>query len=112
MLDDISAVCGAFNIHIQESRVAQVRIGFGGMAAVPKRAFAVEAALLGQPWTRATVDAALVAFEDDFSPISDARATASYRMQVAKNLLVRTFVERTRTATPTQVTDCAASMSE
>ncbi len=112
MLDDISAVCGAFNIHIQESRVAQVRIGFGGMAAVPKRAFAVEAALLGQPWTRATVDAALVAFEDDFSPISDARASASYRMQVAKNLLVRTFVERTRTATPTQVTDCAASMSE
>jgi xanthine dehydrogenase small subunit len=90
---DISAVCGCFNIHIAGGTVTQARIAFGGMAAIPKRASAVEAALLGQPWTLAAVTAALPAFLADFAPISDMRASAAYRALAAKNLLVKYFHE-------------------
>jgi xanthine dehydrogenase small subunit len=90
---DISAVCGCFNIHVEAGTVAEARIAFGGMAATPRRANAVEAALLGQPWTLPTVMAALPAFEADFSPISDMRASASYRILAVKNLLVKYFHE-------------------
>ena len=101
--DDISAVCGAFNIVTQNDTVASARIAFGGMAATPKRAVAVERALVGKPWTRATVDAAREAFAEDFQPISDMRASADYRLTVAANLFVRTFIERTQPATATRL---------
>ena len=90
---DISAVCGCFNIHVKAGTVVEARIAFGGMAAIPKRAGALEAALMGRPWTLASVTAALPAFEKDFAPISDMRASAAYRQQVAKNLLLRYFHE-------------------
>jgi len=106
--DDISAVCGAFHIHIDNGLIASARIAFGGMAATPKRARAVEATLVAKPWTRATIDAALPAFAADFTPISDARASAAYRLQVAHNLLVRTFIERTSPSTATRLAGAAA----
>ncbi|MFO1172902.1 MAG: xanthine dehydrogenase small subunit [Hyphomicrobiaceae bacterium] len=91
---DISAVCGCFNIKIEGDRVAGARIAFGGMAATPKRAKAVEAALIGKPWSEATIEAAVPSFADDFKPIGDMRASASYRLLVAQNLLRRCFHER------------------
>jgi xanthine dehydrogenase small subunit len=90
---DISAVCGCFNIRVEAQIVAEARIAFGGMAAIPKRARAVEAALTGRPWTLATIESALAAFDTDFTPISDMRASAAYRRQVARNLLIRYFHE-------------------
>jgi xanthine dehydrogenase small subunit len=90
---DISAVCGCFNIDTGGGTVREVRIAFGGMAGTPKRASHVEAALAGRPWTLAAVMAALPAFEQDYAPITDMRGSAPYRMQVAKNLLVRYFHE-------------------
>jgi xanthine dehydrogenase small subunit len=101
--DDISAVCGAFNIVIEGGRVVSARVAFGGMAATPKRALAVETALTGKPWTQATVGAARDAFEQDFRPISDMRASAAYRLTVAQNLLVRYFIERTEPQTATRL---------
>ena len=65
------------------------------MAATPKRAQAVEAALIGKPWTQATVEAAIAAFAEDYQPISDMRASAEYRLLVAQNLLRRFFLETT-----------------
>ena len=109
--DDISAVCGAFNIVVQHDTVASARIAFGGMAAIPKRAVAVERALVGKPWTRATVDAARKAFAEDFQPISDMRASADYRLTVAANLLVRTFIERTQPATATRLVGADAAIA-
>ncbi|MEO4042866.1 xanthine dehydrogenase small subunit [Hoeflea sp. CAU 1731] len=91
--EDISAVCGAFNVKIASGRVSDVRIAFGGMAATPKRASAVEAALKDQPWNEATIDTAMGMFEKDFQPLTDWRATADYRLLVAKNLLKRFFLE-------------------
>lgn len=96
---DISAVCGAFNLAIEVGKVKAARIAFGGMAGVPKRALAVEAALVGQPWTEATIEAALHAFATDFAPLSDMRASAAYRLEVAGNLLRRYFQEMQGAAT-------------
>ena len=88
---DISAVLGAFNLNLDADRVTAARIAFGGMAGIPKRAAAVEAALIGKPWTLETVQAALPAFDQDFQPLSDMRASAEYRMSSARNLLIRYF---------------------
>jgi xanthine dehydrogenase small subunit len=88
---DISAVCGCFNVTVDAGTVTAARIAFGGMAGVPKRAAAVEAALLGKPWTLDTVQAALPAFAQDFTPLSDMRASAQYRLASAQNLLPRYF---------------------
>ncbi len=86
---DISAVCGCFNISIEGGRVTAARIAFGGMAGIPKRAAAVEAALVGKAWNLAAVEAALPEFAKDFQPMSDMRASAGYRLQTAQNLLLR-----------------------
>lgn len=90
---DISAVCGCFNIVVTDQVVTSARIAFGGMAATPKRALAVEKALLGQPWTDATIRTAVEEFGTDFQPIGDMRASAAYRLLVARNLLTRYFAE-------------------
>ena len=86
---DISAVCGAFNVTVEGGLVTGARIAFGGMAGIPKRAAATEAALLGQSWSAATIEAAAQAMAGDFSPLSDMRASAGYRMQTAQNMLRR-----------------------
>ncbi len=88
---DISAVCGAFAIETAGGTVRVARVAFGGMAATPKRAAGCEAALVGRPWSEATVAAAAAALERDFAPISDMRASARYRTAAARNLLWRFF---------------------
>ncbi|MBN8243906.1 xanthine dehydrogenase small subunit [Nitratireductor aquimarinus] len=93
--EDITAVLGAFDLRIADGRVEAARIAYGGMAATPKRAKSVEAALTGKAWTQETVEAALLAYDEDFQPISDMRASADYRMMAAKNLLRRYFLEST-----------------
>jgi xanthine dehydrogenase small subunit len=96
---DISAVCGCFNITVTDDKVASARIAFGGMAGTPHRAHKVEAALVGKPWTRETVTAAAKKFSNDYTPMSDMRATAAYRMEIAQNLLQRYFAESAGHAT-------------
>jgi xanthine dehydrogenase small subunit len=88
---DISALCGCFNITVDNGTVTTARIAFGGMAATPKRATAVETALIGQPWTQDTITTAMAEFTKDYQPITDMRASAAYRDATAKNLLQRYF---------------------
>jgi xanthine dehydrogenase small subunit len=90
---DISAVCGGFNVTVEHGTVAEARIAFGGLAGTPKRATNVEAALTGQPWSQATIDAACARFGEDFTPLTDMRASASYRLETATNMLRRYFGE-------------------
>ena len=87
--DDISAVLGAFRLTITDGVVSDCRLAFGGMAATPARALQTENALMGQPWNDNSVTAAIHVLGSDFSPLSDVRASASYRLQVAGNLLRR-----------------------
>ena len=95
---DISAVSAGMAIQVSQGRVAQIRLAFGGMAAVVKRATQTEQALLGQPWTQETVQAALDHLSQDFTPLSDMRATAAYRLQAAQALLQRFWRETSGTA--------------
>jgi xanthine dehydrogenase small subunit len=92
---DISAVCGCFNITVTDGTVTDARIAFGGLAGTPKRAPHVEAALIGQPWDAASVTSAMQAFAQDYTPLSDMRASASYRLNTASNMLRRYFLEDT-----------------
>jgi xanthine dehydrogenase small subunit len=96
---DISAVCGAFALQLNEGVVASARIAYGGMAATVCRATRAEAAMQGQPWTEATLSAAMAALASDYTPLSDMRASAAYRLQVAQNLLRRCWLE-TRAEAP------------
>jgi xanthine dehydrogenase small subunit len=93
--EDISALCGAFRLRLEGGKVAAITIAYGGMAATPKRAKAVEAALLGKAWTVSTVEAAIPAFAEDYQPLTDMRASAEYRLLAAQNLLRRFFLETT-----------------
>lgn len=91
---DISAVCAAFAVTLaDDGRVCEARLAFGGMAATPKRAALAEAALCGQPWNEASLQAAMTALAQDFAPLSDMRASSAYRMRGAQNLLRRFWLE-------------------
>lgn len=90
---DISAVLGAFNLVRDGARISSARMAFGGMAGTPKRAKAAEAALLHGGWTEAAFHAAAKALTQDFTPLSDMRASADYRMAAAQGMLMRLFHE-------------------
>jgi xanthine dehydrogenase small subunit len=100
---DISAVCGAFAVELERGHVARVRVAYGGMAATPVRVPACEQALLGRPWTRATVDLAVRALDAALTPLSDFRASAAYRRLVAGNLLRKFQLETGGPAAPTRL---------
>ncbi|MEI9406043.1 xanthine dehydrogenase small subunit [Mesorhizobium argentiipisi] len=102
--EDITATLGAFYLTLaKDGTVADIRIAYGGMAATPKRAAAVEKALIGKAWNEATVEAAMAQYAKDFTPLTDMRATAEYRALAAKNLLLRFYIETTGTKAPFQV---------
>ena len=102
---DISALCAGFTIDVRDGVVHDVRLAFGGMAATVRCAAQAEAALRGQPWTQASVQAAQQALAQDFKPLSDMRASAGYRLQVAQNLLQRLWLEtRANDALPPEAT--------
>ncbi len=102
---DISAACAAFCLHLAEGRAADIRVAYGGMAAVPKRASHCEQALRGAAWGEKAVRAAMAALDRDFSPITDMRASAAYRLSAAKNLLYRFFLETSGAGIATRVTE-------
>ena len=102
--EDISAVCGAFRLTLgSDGRISEARLAYGGMAGIPKRAKAAEAALVGQCWNEAAVAAAIAALPRDFSPLDDMRASAHYRLRIAGNLLRRFLIETTQSETQTRV---------
>src|SRR5262249_10182231 len=93
----------AFALTMKGDKVESTRIAFGGMAATPKRALNAEKALTGKTWDEKTVRAAMKSLADDYQPLTDMRASAEYRLQVAQNLLYRCFIETTQPETETRV---------
>lgn len=97
---DISAVMGAFKLRLDGTRIAGARIAFGGMAAIPKRARTAEKALVETYFDQPeTLDEAIAALAEDFAPIDDLRASARYRLDVARALLRRALTEIGGTST-------------
>lgn len=92
---DISAVCGAFNVSVECGKVTAARIAFGGMAGTPKRASTCEATLIGADWTEEGIAPAVAALAEDFTPLSDMRASSAYRLGAAQSMLVRAWAEDT-----------------
>lgn len=102
--EDISAVCGAFLMRRDASGiVVEVRLAYGGMAGIPKRAAAAEAELIGRPFDEASASDAIAALPLDFTPLSDMRASSAYRLTVAGNLLRRFLIETARPGVATRV---------
>ncbi|GLS25694.1 xanthine dehydrogenase small subunit [Marinibactrum halimedae] len=91
--DDISAVLGVIRWRVKEGVFTNVRIAYGGMAAVPLRITEAEAAMEGKKADMTTIEEAMLAVEHALSPMSDVRASSFYRMQVAKNLLSKAWLE-------------------
>ena len=91
--DDISSVCASFNIEINNNKIKKIKIAYGGMSSIPKRAFNCEKILLNSFLSDNTINKAKKLLEKDFNPITDARASKKYRMEVAKNLLEKCFLE-------------------
>ncbi|MEL7182576.1 MAG: FAD binding domain-containing protein, partial [Pseudomonadota bacterium] len=104
---DISAVCGAFNLPVQNGRFVRPRLAFGGMAGVPKRASHVEALLDGQPMTEATLATAQKSFAKDFSPLSDMRASSAYRLAACEGMVARAFHRLRAQGQPSTVLEVA-----
>ncbi|CUH53225.1 xanthine dehydrogenase small subunit [Shimia marina] len=92
--EDISSVAVGMQVTVEAGVITAARLAFGGMAGVPARAAAAEAALLGQSWSEASLLAAAEKLPEDFQPLSDMRATADYRMKVAQNLFRRFWLEQ------------------
>ena len=90
---DISAVCAAYAITLDGGIVKDAHIAYGGMAATSKRAPKAEAALNGQVWNEATLKQAMQMLAQDYTPLSDMRASSEYRMTTAQNLLRRFWLE-------------------
>ena len=92
--EDISAVLAAFCLKVVDGRIADAKVAFGGMAGIPKRAKAIEEQLRGMAlgdiecWAPAAA-----AVDKDFSPLSDLRASASYRSRVAASLVIKALAE-------------------
>ena len=105
---DISAVCGAFGLTIENNTITSARIAFGGMAATPRRAALCEQALIGQSVHRDLLGSASEALSKDFAPISDMRASASYRMRAAQGLLERCLRSINGETTPQLFSDVEA----
>jgi xanthine dehydrogenase small subunit len=91
--DDISAVCLGLQLHVDNDVVTSASIGVGGVAATPVRAVKTEAVLTGKPWTINTVNLAMETLRNEFTPITDMRASSHYRMQVLGSLLQRFWLE-------------------
>ena len=92
--DDISIVAAAFALERDaQGGVAQARLAYGGVAAVPKRALGVEAFLVGRVLDETTVAQAARQLRDAFAPLSDHRADADYRRALCGNLFVKFVAE-------------------
>lgn len=90
---DISAVLAAFHVVLEGDTVRSARLAFGGMAGTPARAAKTEAALTGKHFTPTDIEAAVAALAEDFTPMSDMRASSTYRLLAAQNLLRKFCLE-------------------
>ena len=90
---DISAVCTAYSLELDGDTVTRFRMACGGLAATIRHAERCEQVVNGAPWTEETIDRACAALAEDFSPISDMRASADIRLVAVQNLLRRFWME-------------------
>ena len=114
--EDISAVLAAFCLKVDGGRISEAKVAFGGMAGIPKRAKAVEENLRGLSLTtRIAGNWRPMLSSKDFTPLTDLRASTTYRSRVAGDLVIKAIAEIagvspgiTRIADHRMVADAAA----
>jgi len=87
--DDISTVLLASKLRCTSDVISEACFAFGGMAATPKRAASLEKALVGSTVNAIDIDAVSELLGQDFEPMSDVRASAAYRLNIAKGLVTK-----------------------
>jgi carbon-monoxide dehydrogenase medium subunit len=83
----------------ESGAAAEVRAGVTGTAAVPWRAYDVEAALAGQSLDEARIAEAAQLVDRDIEPLDDLHGSAAYRRRVTRGLTVRAIREAAARAT-------------
>jgi xanthine dehydrogenase small subunit len=91
--EDISSVAVGMYLSLSGDKIETARIAYGGMAGTPKRAITVERELIGKSFSADAVASAASKLGEDFTPLSDWRASAEYRLLAAQNLLRRFYLE-------------------
>ncbi|MGC6516751.1 MAG: xanthine dehydrogenase small subunit [Candidatus Puniceispirillaceae bacterium] len=91
---DISAVLMALCLSVEEDVITEARLAFGGMAAIPKRAPVAEGFLKGKSLSSLRQYDFRPLIEQDFTPLSDVRASADYRIQAAANLVLKAVINQ------------------
>ena len=76
----------------RDGRIRELRFALGSMAPTVRRLSQVEAFVIGKKPTPKVLDEACALLEKDVAPIDDVRSTATYRLEVSKNLL-RSFLD-------------------
>ncbi|MGB3245951.1 MAG: xanthine dehydrogenase small subunit [Sulfitobacter sp.] len=99
---DISAVCGCLSLVIEDNAIQSARLAYGGMAGTPMRAGRAETAMTGRPFSETTMRTAMQVMTEDFTPLSDMRASAAYRLQTAQNMVLRYFHDMQGVSTDVQ----------
>ncbi|HKO90877.1 MAG TPA: FAD binding domain-containing protein [Polyangiaceae bacterium] len=96
VLDDISTVAAAFALDLrQDGRVERLRVAWGGVAATPLRAEALEGLAVGEPWNGETLSRLVEVARSIGTPLSDHRGSAEYRRAMLGKLLERFHAETT-----------------
>ena len=92
--DDISTVAAAFAIDLDaDDRIVQARLAYGGVAATPVRAIAIEQQLIDRTWSLETIQQIKPLLRETFAPLTDLRGSAAYRKLLIANLFEKFFVE-------------------
>ena len=90
--DDISAVCMAINVRLNDDHPSSVKIALGGMSGIPQRALGLEKVVLDHWNDENIAQLAYGAIKNEFSPIDDVRASSEYRLKVSANLVKKSIL--------------------
>ncbi|MCK5823534.1 MAG: xanthine dehydrogenase small subunit [Bacteroidales bacterium] len=91
---DISTVSAGFRLNLDENSIIKdIKLFYGGMSAVTKRAEKTENFLIGKKWERKIIEQAMPIIFDDFAPLSDARSSDDGRKLMARNLLLKFYLQ-------------------
>lgn len=91
---DIATVSSGFRLELENgNHIKEIILAYGGMSDRVQRAENAEAFLQGKTWDRPTIEMAMRKVDTDFTPISDARGSATMRRIAARNLLLKFWTE-------------------
>ncbi len=89
----ISIVSAAVKIRMDGDLCETARIAFGSVAPTPVRVAAAEQFLAGKPLEKRVIEKCAGMAADEISPITDLRASAVYRKDVAETLVKRCIMD-------------------